>query len=55
MTALIYSLALGFLMFLSITCRMQMEVNSLENLKYEAGYLTFRTLQKHTFDIGATE
>jgi len=33
MTALIYSLALGFLIFLSISCRMQISFNSHEELK----------------------
>jgi hypothetical protein len=33
MTALIYSLSLGFLIFLSISCRMQISFNSHEELK----------------------
>jgi hypothetical protein len=51
MTALIYSLALGFLMFLSITCRMQIEVNSYEKLKNEASYFTVKVLEKNMFDV----
>jgi len=51
MTALIYSLALGFLMFLSITCRMQIEVNSYEKLKNEASYFTVKVLEKNTFNV----
>jgi len=33
MTGLIYSLALGFLIFLSVSCRMQISFNSHEELK----------------------
>jgi hypothetical protein len=55
MTALIYSLALGFLMFLSITCRMQIEVNSLEKLKSNASYFTVKALEKNKFDVYQTE
>lgn len=55
MTALIYSLALGFLMFLSITCRLQIQVDSVEKLKTQASYFNVRTLEKKTFDIAATE
>jgi hypothetical protein len=55
MTALIYSLALGFLMFLSITCRMQIEVNSLEKLKSNASYFTVKALDKNKFDVYQTE
>jgi len=55
MTALIYSLALGFLMFLSISCRMQIEVSTAEKLKIHASYFNVKTLDKHYFDIFKTE
>jgi hypothetical protein len=38
MTGLIYSLSLGFLIFLSISCRMQINVSSREQLKEKASY-----------------
>ena len=38
MTALIYSLALGFLIFLSITSRMQISVSSNEQLMNKGAY-----------------
>ena len=38
MTALIYSLALGFLIFLSISSRMQISVSSNEQLKNKGSY-----------------
>ena len=38
MTALIYSLALGFLIFLSISSRMQISVSSHEELKNKGAY-----------------
>ena len=38
MTALIYSLALGFLIFLSISSRMQISVSSNEQLKNKGAY-----------------
>lgn len=38
MTSLIYSLSLGFLIFLSISCRMQINVSSREQLKEKASY-----------------
>jgi hypothetical protein len=43
MTALIYSLSLGFLLFLSISCRMQINVSSLEQLKEHASYFVVLT------------
>lgn len=55
MTALIYSLALGFLMFLSISCRMQIEVSTAETLKNQASYFNVKTLDKQTFDVAKTE
>ena len=55
MTALIYSLALGFLMFLSISCRMQIEVSTAEKLKNQASYFNVKSLDKHTFDVLRTE
>lgn len=51
MTALIYSLALGFLMFLSISCRMQIEVSAHEKLKQQASYFSVKTLEQKTFDV----
>jgi len=55
MTALIYSLALGFLMFLSISCRMQIEVNIAEKLKWQSTYFNVKTLDTRTFDVFQTE
>ena len=55
MTALIYSLALGFLMFLSISCRMQIEVSAHEKLKDQASYFSVKTLEHKTFNIYKTE
>jgi hypothetical protein len=55
MTALIYSLALGFLMFLSISCRMQIEVSVAEKLKNQASYFNVKALDKQTFDVAQTE
>jgi len=43
MTGLIYSLSLGFLLFLSISCRMQINVSSQEQLKERASYFVVRT------------
>lgn len=43
MTGLIYSLSLGFLLFLSISCRMQINVSSQEQLKARASYFVVRT------------
>jgi hypothetical protein len=55
MTALIYSLALGFIMFLSISARMQIEVNIVEKLMHQASYFNVRTTDKRTFNIPLTE
>ena len=55
MTALIYSLALGFLMFLSISCRMQIVVNIAEKLKWQSTYFNVKTLDTRTFDVFKTE
>jgi endonuclease III-like uncharacterized protein len=43
MTGLIYSLSLGFLLFLSISCRMQISVSSQEQLKQYASYFVVRS------------
>ena len=43
MTGLIYSLALGFILFLSIACRMQINVSSQEQLKNQASYFVVKT------------
>lgn len=55
MTALIYSLALGFLIFLSISCRMQISVSSAEELKDRAAYFQVSTNARKSLHVGALE
>ena len=55
MTALIYSLALGFLMFLSISCRMQIEVSSHESLKNHASYFSVIAQNRRSIDVEKVE
>jgi hypothetical protein len=43
MTGLIYSLSLGFILFLSIACRMQISVSSQEQLRDKASYFVVKT------------
>jgi len=51
MTALIYSLSLGFLLFLSISCRMQINVSSMEQLKEHASYFVVLTKGSSTLHV----
>jgi len=51
MTALIYSLSLGFLLFLSISCRMQINVSSMEQLKEHASYFVVLTKGSNTLHV----
>jgi len=55
MTALIYSLALGFLIFLSITSRMQISVSSNKQLMNKGSYFTIDVPQRNTLPIEPLE
>ena len=55
MTGLIYSLSLGFLIFLSISCRMQINVSSREQLKEKASYFVVKTKDNHPLHVQTLE
>ena len=55
MTGLIYSLSLGFLIFLSIACRMQINVSSREQLKEKASYFVVKTKDHHALHLQTLE
>lgn len=55
MTALIYSLALGFLIFLSITSRMQISVSSNEQLMNKGAYFQIEVPQRKRLPIEPLE
>ena len=55
MTGLIYSLSLGFLLFLSISCRMQINVSSMEQLKEHASYFVVLTKNQNTLHVPTLE
>jgi hypothetical protein len=55
MTGLIYSLSLGFLLFLSISCRMQINVSSMEQLKEHASYFVVLTKDSNTLHVPTLE
>jgi len=55
MTGLIYSLSLGFLLFLSISCRMQINVSSMEQLKDHASYFVVLTKGSNTLHVQTLE
>ena len=55
MTALIYSLALGFLIFLSISSRMQISVSSHEELKNKGAYYVVELDHQQRFDLDSME
>ena len=55
MTALIYSLALGFLIFLSISSRMQISVSSHEELKNKRAYYVVELEAQYRFDLDSME
>lgn len=55
MTALIYSLALGFLIFLSITSRMQISVSSNEQLMNKGSYFQIEVPQRKQLPIEPLE
>ena len=53
MTGLIYSLALGFLIFLSVACRMNISFNSHEQLKAHGASFLVKSLDN--FDLRVDE
>lgn len=55
MTGLIYSLSLGFLIFLSISCRMQINVSSREQLKEKASYFVVKTKDNQALHVHSLE
>lgn len=55
MTSLIYSLSLGFLIFLSISCRMQINVSSREQLRERASYFVVRAKDKTQLHVATLE
>lgn len=55
MTALIYSLALGFLIFLSIASRMQISVSSNEQLMNKGAYFQVEVDQRKRLPVEAVE
>jgi len=55
MTALIYSLALGFLIFLSISSRMQISVSSNEQLKNKGSYFQVEVSPRKRMPVESIE
>ena len=55
MTGLIYSLSLGFLIFLSISCRMQINVSSREQLKEKASYFLVKFNEEQSLHVSTLE
>jgi len=55
MTALIYSLALGFLIFLSIASRMQISVSSNEQLMNKGAYFQVELAQRRKMPVESIE
>jgi len=55
MTTLIYSLSLGFVLFLSISCRMQINVSSMEQLKQHASYFVVLSKGSNSLHVQTLE
>lgn len=55
MTGLIYSLALGFLIFLSVACRMQISFNSHEQLKEHGATFMVKAIEDHDLRVAELE
>jgi hypothetical protein len=55
MTGLIYSLALGFLIFLSVSCRMQISFNNLEELKEHGAPFLVKSLDTNDLRVAELE
>ena len=55
MTALIYSLALGFLIFLSISSRMQISISSHETLKNKGAQFSVETIDRVHMPVAELE